>query len=314
MLRIWPLWIALACLACFGDAALEPEAAGPDFALQGEYAGAGWGAQVVALGDGAFRAVLLRGGLPGAGATGERWEAEGTASEVGGIAFRGKFAVDLTSGTSEAEPALRGTAPDGNEISLVRAERTSPTQGEKPPGGAILFFAAEGDAAANAAHSVLPVGARTERKIGSGRLHVEFRTPFMPDARGQWRGNSGVYLQDRYELQVLDSFGNAPAANECGAVYEQRAPDVAMAFPPLSWQTYDIEFREARFDARGKKREPARISVRHNGVSVHDDVVLEGPTGQGDPETPDAGPLYLQNHGNPVVFRNVWFLPEGASE
>src|SRR5205823_3099151 len=130
-----------------------------------------------------------------------------------------------------------------------------------------------------------------------------------PAARGQTRGNSGVYLQDRYEIQILDSFGLDGKANECGAVYTRTAPAVNMCFPPLSWQTYDIDFRAARFDRDGKKTGNAVVTVRHNSITVQDHVDIAGPTGHGKPETPDPGPISLQNHGNPVAFRNIWILP-----
>jgi hypothetical protein len=139
-------------------------------------------------------------------------------------------------------------------------------------------------------------------------MHLEFRTPYMPQARGQGRGNSGVYIQGRYEVQVLDSFGLEGADNECGGLYKQRAPLVNMAFPPLAWQTYDIDFTAPRFDAAGKKTHNARITVRHNGVVVHNDVEITAKTGGGAPEGREARPIKLQDHGNPVHYRNIWIV------
>ena len=150
----------------------------------------------------------------------------------------------------------------------------------------------------------------TVEHFDSYQLHVEFWLPFMPDALGQARANSGVYNQGRIEVQVLDSFGHMPEADDCAAIYEQRAPDRNMTFPPLAWQTYDVEFEAATFDASGAKTAPAVVSVRHNGVLVHDRVALAGPTGRGEPEAPSPGPLVLQDHWNPVVFRNVWLVPK----
>ncbi len=148
---------------------------------------------------------------------------------------------------------------------------------------------------------------RSKRSFEDHRIHLEFRTPFMPEARGQGRGNSGVYVQGSYEVQVLDSFGLEGRDNECGGIYKVSVPRINMCAPPLQWQTYDITFRAPRFDAQGNKTEDARITVLHNGVSIHDDVTLPGPTGGSlDRNIGEPGPLYLQDHGNPVRFRNIW--------
>ena len=136
-------------------------------------------------------------------------------------------------------------------------------------------------------------------------LHVEFRLPFMPTAREQGRGNSGVYLQNRYEVQVLDSFGLEGADNECGAIYKFQAPSINMCYPPLAWQTYDVDFTAARFDGQ-KKTQNARVTIEHNGVKILDDYEIPDKTpGGADTEAPGRGPFALQNHGNPVVFRNM---------
>jgi len=198
-------------------------------------------------------------------------------------------------------------------VVLRRAERESPTLGAPPPPGAVVLFDGT-DTAAFAEGSLDPrgflaAGARTRERFGSFQLHLEFRVPFMPEASGQLRGNSGVYLQGRYEIQVLDSFGLAGESNECGAIYEQRAPTVNMSFPPLVWQTYDIEFEAARFDPSGAKTADALVSVRHNGVVIHERVALAGPTGRGEPEGEGPGPLLFQDHWNPVVYRNLWLVP-----
>jgi hypothetical protein len=133
--------------------------------------------------------------------------------------------------------------------------------------------------------------------------------PFKPAARGQGRGNSGVYMVDHYEVQVLDSFGLEGKDNECGGIYTQKAPLVNMCLPPLQWQTYDIEFTNAEIDSQGKKVKNARITARHNGTLIHDGVEIARPTGGGDnrPEgTPGA--LRLQGHGNPLQYRNIWIV------
>lgn len=149
----------------------------------------------------------------------------------------------------------------------------------------------------------------SKRLFKDHTVHVEFRTPFMPEAREQARGNSGVYLQGRYEVQVLDSYGLEGRDNECGGIYKQAAPRVNMCAPPLQWQTYDIVFRAPRFDASGKKTDDARITVRHNGVLIHENLALPESTvaGMGG-DIREPGPLYLQDHGNPVQYRNIWVV------
>jgi hypothetical protein len=149
--------------------------------------------------------------------------------------------------------------------------------------------------------------ATTKQKFGDHSLHIEFRTPFMPEARGQARGNSGVYLQGRYELQVLDSFGLEGKNNECGGIYTIAEPIVNMCLPPLVWQTYDIDFTAARYDG-DKKTANARVTVKHNGVLIHDDLELSHGTPGFRPEGPGKESLFLQDHGDPVVFRNIWIV------
>jgi hypothetical protein len=129
----------------------------------------------------------------------------------------------------------------------------------------------------------------------------------MPVATSQGRGNSGVYIQNRYEIQILDSFGLAPGTGDCGAIYRQVAPKLNMCLPPLTWQTYDIDFTAPKWDGN-KKTANARITVKLNGVTIHDNQEIKTKTGAGKPEGPQPGPIQLQNHGNPVFFRNVWIV------
>ena len=297
----------IALAACFGPEHLEPESGGRDFAMQGEYVGLGYGAQVVARGNGLFVAALLRGGLPGAGADdGPPALAKGQ-DNGDAVALTGDFDGTLRDGS------LRVRTAEGEDALLRRVERESPTLGARPPPGAVVLFDGSGVGAFAEAkldpRGFLAAGARTREAFDSFDLHAEFRTPFMPNARGQWRGNSGIYLQERYEVQVLDSFGLAPEPDGCGAIYAQRAPDRNASLPPLTWQTYDLEFRAAHFDAGGAKTAPARLTLRHNGILVHDGVALAGPTGRGEAEGPAPRPLLLQDHWNPVVYRNVWLVP-----
>ncbi|GGY97362.1 hypothetical protein GCM10010365_14730 [Streptomyces poonensis] len=152
---------------------------------------------------------------------------------------------------------------------------------------------------------------RTKDAYQDFKLHVEFRVPLLPpEVTGQDRGNSGIFLQDRYELQILDSYGDTSLnTDEAGAIYLKKAPDVNAATAPETWQTYDIVFRAARFDDSGEKTADARVTVMWNGKKIHDDVALDGPTASGRSETPAAGAIRLQDHGNKVRFRNIQVQP-----
>lgn len=145
---------------------------------------------------------------------------------------------------------------------------------------------------------------QTKKRYRDFHFHVEFWLP-PSDKKGQARSNSGVYLQRRYEVQILDSFGQPARANGCGGLYRRKAPDLNACDPPETWQAYDIHFRSPRWKG-DEKVENARLTVVHNGRLIHDDVSVPGKTGAGRPEGPEPGPILLQDHGNPVRFRNVW--------
>jgi len=153
----------------------------------------------------------------------------------------------------------------------------------------------------------------TKQDYRDFKLHIEFKVPEMPaDVKGQGRGNSGVYLQHRYEIQILDSYGLPAMNNGCGSLYRVRAPDKNACKKPGEWQSFDIIFHAARFKGQGenaKKEKNAHITVWHNGVLIHDDVEIPNKTGAGQPEGPEPGPILLQEHGNEVMFRNIWIVP-----
>ncbi len=146
----------------------------------------------------------------------------------------------------------------------------------------------------------------SRRQFGDHRIHLEFRVPEMPGASGQAKGNSGVYVQGRYEVQILDSYGMLPALDRCGAIYGIRAPSTNAARPAGVWQTFEITFRAPRFDAYGNVLENARLTVVQNGVTIHENVELpRTTTASMSSRIVREGPLMLQDHGAPVEFRNI---------
>jgi hypothetical protein len=154
----------------------------------------------------------------------------------------------------------------------------------------------------------------TRQAFGDVQLHVEWMAPAPPRGDGQNRGNSGVFLMGLYEVQILDSYRNDTYPDgQAAALYGQEPPLVNASRPPGAWQHFDIVFRRPRFDANGGLLEPARITVLHNGVLVHDAVALHGRTVHAarasySPHA-DALPLMLQDHGDPVRFRSIWVRP-----
>jgi len=211
-------------------------------------------------------------------------------------------------------------------IALAHDEKIDPTVGKAPPEGAVVLFNGKGldgwesrrgsrPAEWTLAEDYLEVNRSgdiiSKQKFTDFDLHLEFWLPLMPDARGQARANSGVYLQGRYEIQVLDSFGiDPPGGGDCGAIYNFRPPRVNACIPPEQWQTFDISFRAPRFDDAGTMTEPTNITVYHNATLIHDEVGVPEVSGSPlDREQALPGPLMLQDHSNPVRYRNIWIVP-----
>ncbi|MEX2139829.1 MAG: DUF1080 domain-containing protein [Pirellulales bacterium] len=299
-----------------GKAYTDPAKVDEDFALQGEYSGEvktqdgdlKVGAQVIALGDGKFRMVGFHGGLPGDGWDGsDRREADGARK-----GDRAVFEFDENTVVIEDKKIVVTDGSGSRRGELKKLERKSPTLGKKPPEGAIVLFDGKSTNSWQKArmtdNGLLMQGVTSKQKFGSHSLHIEFRLPYQPAARGQQRGNSGSYLQGRYEVQMLDSFGLEGKNNECGGIYTIAEPKVNMCYPPLTWQTYDIDYTAAEYDG-AKKTKNARVTVKHNGVTIHDNVELTHATTAAPlKEGPEPGPVYLQDHGNPVRFRNIWVV------
>lgn len=294
------------------QAVVDSTKADADFLLQGEYAGpatasSNQGLQLVALGDGKFQGVLYGKGLPG-----ESWDGK-TRLALTGETVGGKLQLSGTNFRATVEGGQVQADLDGVKFTLKKVERQSPTLGAKPPQGAVVLFDGTNpdawDKGKLVEGNLLAVGTRTKQKFKDYTLHLEFRTPYMPHARGQGRGNSGLYLNDQYEFQILDSFGLAGENNECGGYYSFAKPKLNMCLPPLTWQTYDVDFTMARYDANKNKLKPATATIRLNGVIVHDKYEIpkfNGGGGQADESLP--GSIFVQDHGNPVHFRNIWIV------
>ncbi len=266
----------------------------PDFLLQGEYKGGKKAVQVAALDKGKFLVLSYQGGLPGAG-----WDGGPLSSEV--------------LETAAVQEKVKG---------LKKTTRKSETLGKKAPDGALVIFDGEQTDyfEGEVKNGLLWAGGSSTKEVGDFKMHLEFRLPFKP-ARApssQDRGNSGVYIFNNYECQVIDSFGldynsenNAIKLESlntqwCGCFYKFQKPSVPMVFPPLTWQTYDIDFTAPKFEGKEKVAN-ARITVHHNGVLIHDDLELPKGTGAGGKRPEKAkGIIHFQGHGNPVAYRNVW--------
>jgi len=321
--------IAVCCLATPIWAEPAPSASGDPF--MGEYEGVyHWVGRpdtaakglVVAEGPGLYRMVA---------------SCQGENGQVNQVELHGQlegnrvvFRAYTGSGLWRAEAAADTLKVEGSYNSafeLKKIDRRSPTEGQTPPSDAVVLLPYEPGKAPDmsawtndkwkafedGSMGVMPGAGPnlTKAKIGDCTLHLEFYLPLMAGEFGQGRANSGVYVQNRYEIQVLDSFGVLPqTVGDCGSLYDISTALVNASLPPERWQTYDIEFRAARLNADGTQKEPARLTLRHNGIMIQDNLALPGPTPGG-----TAGPgaaediLHLQDHGNRVRFRNIWYVP-----
>ncbi len=291
-------------------------------------------ARVVAQGNGNYNVFvrqirdggkIIRTELTGKTANG----AVSVAGKSAGGAWKGHYAAGK----------IRGESASAGLFEVRRVERKSPTLGNMPPQGAFVLLDGKDFSKLVRANGAdlhpdtkdigkdcsiqIPSGGMNSRRSfpGSLDLHVEFLIPFMPTAHGQGRGNSGVFLPNGDEIQVLDSFGEPTyLGGGCGGVYAYEDPDVMETIeslkgkgeckftlasaPPLQWQTYDIEYRVEAKD--GKPVGKPRVTVYHNGIKIHENCAIRSPS----PGESPKGRLHFQDHGNPVRFRNIWVVPK----
>jgi hypothetical protein len=287
--------------------------------LVGDWQGAKGGvvAQVFPVSDGSYQANVL--------------SAFDTESNVVAVMKGTVAGNDITFAGGDWNGVIKGShfsgSGKGTRFDLQHVERTSPTMGAKPPAGAVVLFDGKNlDAWAKksgkdwltedgpAKWKLLDGGVMevvpetdcliTHKKFGDCKVHVEFRTLGLPS-------NSGVFLEDRYELNINETYGRQDGTPNGGFdnCTDKAEPKVRPCFPPLAWQTFDIDFKAPRFDASGKKTSPATATVLFNGVKIYDHQELQLPHGAASRlgEAP-TGPLMLQEHGMPVQFRNIWLV------
>ena len=315
-------------VACVGMAGVAVAAAPQEETVQGIYEGGCKGAagvhkfeaRVVACGKGTYKVFVRE--LKDGGSEAKA-ELDGK-TDGNAITFRGKNG-NVEWAAAYAGGAIQGTCGKGCTLALKRVVRQSPALGAKPPAGAVVLVGGKDFSQVTCPKN--KDGSDQEWKVvegggiqvpkggmssagevgGSFKLHVEFRTPFMPNERDQGRGNSGVYLPNGDEIQVLDSFGmTSYTGGCCGGLYKYKDPDAFDKFtlaslPPLQWQTYDVEYRVEMKD--GKATGKPRVTVLHNGIKIHDNAPLE--------KDARKGRFQFQDHGNAVHYRNIWVVPLG---
>lgn len=300
----------------------DPSSTDDDYIIQGEYIGKDpkghqIGVQIIALGNGSFTYVSYPGGLPGMGWNGDqkkltRLQASRSPGDTT-VVFRTVSFIAEVDGNK-----IFVSDPHHKQLmELDRIDRQSPTLNAPPPPEAVVLFHDKGTNHFNGAkvteEGLLTEGAITKEAFSDFTLHLEFRLPYIPTARGQDRGKSGLLIQGLHEIRLLDSFGLEALNHECGAISQVAAPKLNMCLPPLTWQTLDIDYRAARFDASGNKTSNAVISVKHNGILIHENLEIPHITAPSDSSMESKpGPLQLQNFGHPIRFRNIWVIHKPA--
>ncbi len=237
------------------------------------------------------------------------------------------FAMGLlayTAAQAQQVPQPPKMVPEMTEFWEPEVRVVTPGAGMAPPSDAVVLFdgktlgewkakAGGGAATWQVKDGVFTVGKgdiTTKREFGDFQLHIEWSAPNEVKGTGQGRGNSGIFLQDRYELQVLDNHQNRTYANgQAGSIYKQHRPLVNAMRPPTEWNVYDVVYTAPRFREDGTVFSPARVTVLHNGVLVQNDTHIQGATeyiGLPSYKAHGKAPISLQDHGNPVQFRNIW--------
>ena len=219
-----------------------------------------------------------------------------------------------------------GQEPEETEDWSRKPEIITPGTGTSAPSDAIILYAGAGDldkweseadgVATWKADDILTVapkasGIKTKQHFGDIQLHIEWRSPKEVKGDGQGRGNSGIFLMGKYEVQVLDSYNNETYYNgQAGSIYKQSIPLVNACRPPGEWQSYDIIFKAPGFSEDGTRESSAYVTILHNGVLIQNHTEIIGTTEFiGKPKNiahPNKLPLHLQDHGNPVSYRNIW--------
>ncbi len=294
-----------------------------DYELMGEFVGVvsltennyePLGLQIRPLGPNNFEALQFIGGLPGQeGFKNKSLQLVGRRHQQHLVLSGGPWAIIVH------QKHCLIIDENGKSVGkLERIQRGSPTMGARPPKGALVLFDGKNtDQFINGKMTpdgLLMAGTDIKPMFQDFNLHLEFRLPYMPNSDDQQRGNSGCYIQSRYEVQILDSFAQVPKFNGASSLYRTKSPDLNMCFPPLVWQTYDIKFTAPRWAADGTKIQNARITVWHNGVKTQDNYEIPNKTGAGKQEEPSLLPIKLQDHSDPVVYRNIWIIDRGLTD